>query len=94
MTKIILNLNGQQYFGGFEMGSITVPLSTETRKKIEKHSEINWKSIAAKAIEEKVEEIEWMANLLKNSEFTEEDAERIGHEIKNAIWKRAKKRFA
>lgn len=76
------------------MTSITVPVPPEMKKKMEKHSGINWKSIAAKAIEEKLKEIEWMDSLLKNSEFTEEDAERIGHEIKNAIWKRAKKRFA
>lgn len=75
------------------MGNMTLSVSSELGKKMEKHPEIRWSNVARQAFEKKIEELEWMDRLLKNSELTEADAEKIGDDIKKQIWKRFAKKF-
>ncbi len=73
---------------------MTLAISQELEKKMEKHKDVRWSAVAREAFEKRVEELEWMDKILKNSEFTEKDAEEIGHKIKAEIAKRFAKRFS
>lgn len=75
------------------MGNMTLAIPDELQKKMSKHSEIRWSTVARAALERKLSELELMDKLLSKSELTEEDAERIGHDIKSQIMKRFEKRF-
>ena len=70
------------------MGNMTLSVSPELEKKMEKHPEIRWSNVARQAFEKKIEELEWMDKMLKKSELAESDAEKIGNDIKKQVWHR------
>ena len=50
------------------MVSITLSVPEEVKKKMEKHSEINWSGFVRKAIIEKTEKLDWKEDMLKKLE--------------------------
>lgn len=76
------------------MSNLTLAVTDELKRKMDKHTEIRWSNVARDAFEEKIQKLELMDSLLEKSNFSEEDAEKIGHKIKSEIRKRFDKRFA
>lgn len=72
---------------------MTLAIPDELHKRMSKHNEIRWSSIARETFEERVRELEFMDKILKGSALSEADAEEIGHGIKAEIRRRFEKRF-
>ncbi len=72
---------------------MTLAIPDELHKRMSKHNEIRWSSIARETFEERVRELEFMDKILKDSALSEADAEEIGHGIKAEIRRRFEKRF-
>lgn len=70
------------------MVSLTLSVSEDLKKKMDKFGIINWSAVAREAIEGKVLVLERMDELLANSKLTEEDSIRLGRGIKKGIAKR------
>lgn len=69
---------------------LSVPLTEELKRGIDKHREIKWVEVARSAIEKKLVVLDKVDEILAESTPSEEDAERIGHKIKAKIRKRLK----
>jgi hypothetical protein len=67
---------------------MTLSISEELHKKMERHTEFKWSDIARMAFEKKLMELELVDKLLKKSVLTEKDAETIGHKVKGRIRER------
>ena len=72
---------------------MTLAIPDELHKRMSKHNEIRWSSIARETFEERVRELEFMDKILKGSALSEADAEEIGQGIKAEIRRRFEKRF-
>ncbi|MDO8538540.1 MAG: hypothetical protein Q7S21_06655 [archaeon] len=70
------------------MTNITISVSEDFKKKMDKFPELNWSAVARKAIGEKMELLEKMDKLLENSKFTEKDALEMGRKVRQGISKR------
>lgn len=70
---------------GVDMASLTLAISEELKKKMEKHKEINWSEIARQAIKQKLELLAKMDELLKNSELTETETIKLGRRVNKKI---------
>ena len=75
------------------MGNMTLAIPDELQKKMAKHKDIRWSSVARESFEQRVKELELMDKILMGSKLTEPDAEKIGQGIKAEIRKRFEKRF-
>jgi hypothetical protein len=67
------------------MTSLTLSVTKELRKKMEKFPEINWSEVARQSIIQKLSLLEKMNSLLKNSELTEKDAIELGRKVNRSI---------
>lgn len=70
------------------MTSLTLSVTEELRKKMEKFPEINWSEVARQSIIQKLSLLEKMNRLLKNSRLTEKDAIELGKKVNKGIAKR------
>ena len=70
------------------MTSLTLSVTKELRKKMERFPEINWSEVARQSIMQKLSLLEKMDRLLKNSKLTEKDAIEIGRKVNRGIAKR------
>ena len=74
------------------MTNITLAVSEDLKKRMERFPEINWSEVARASITKRVVLLEEMGQLLKDSEMTEEDAIRLGRKVNKVIAKRLKLR--
>ena len=70
------------------MATVTISVSDELKKKMEKFGELNWSAVARKAFEQRIALLEKMDKLLENSKFTEEDAIEMGRKVRRGISRR------
>ena len=72
------------------MVSITLSVSAELKKEMERFPEINWSEVARQAIKNKVLMLRKFREFTKKSKLTEEDAIHLGKEVNKALVKRYK----
>jgi hypothetical protein len=70
------------------MVSITLSVSEDLKKEMDKFPEMNWSEIARAAIKQRVLMLETLKEFTKDSTFTKEDALRLGKEVNKALAKR------
>ncbi len=70
------------------MGTISVSVNNELKKKMLEIDEINWSAIARKAFEEKIGEVEFLKGLASKSRLTEKDAQALSDKINRGIAKK------
>jgi hypothetical protein len=70
------------------MTSLTLSVTKELRKKMEKFPEINWSEVARQSIIQKLSLLEKMDKLLKNSKLTEKDTLELGRKVNRGIARR------
>ena len=70
------------------MTSLTLSVSKELKKMMDKYPEINWSEVARQSIMQKLVFLSKMDRLLKNSKLTEKDAIEIGRKVNKGITKR------
>ncbi len=70
------------------MANITVSVDDDLKKKMDKHSEINWSEVARQSFKEKLEDLELMDKLTSDSELTEEDVDEISNKIDREVAER------
>lgn len=72
------------------MTEITLSISEELLKKMKKHPEIKWNSIAESAIEKYIQKLEIADNITSKSNLTLNDVEEIGNELTRRSWEKHK----
>lgn len=72
------------------MTNITLAISEDIKKEMEKFPEINWSVIAREAIRRRVLMLKKFREFTKESTMTEEEAIRLGREINRKVSKRLK----
>ena len=72
------------------MVSITLSVTEEIKKEMDKFPEINWSEIAREAIKRRVIILEKFKKFTENSEFSEEDVVRLGKELNKRLRRRRK----
>ena len=75
------------------MANMTLAIPDDLHKRLSKHKEIRWSSIARESFEQRLRELELMDKILKGSRLQDADAEEIGRGIKAEIRARFEKRF-
>ena len=68
------------------MTNITLAVSEELHRKMERHREIKWSEIARKAFERKVNEVELEERILSKSKLTAKDINEIAHKINKGVF--------
>ena len=72
------------------MVSITLSVSAELKKEMERFPEINWSEVARQAIKNKVLMLRKFREFTSKSKMTEEDALRLGKEVNKKLSKKYK----
>jgi hypothetical protein len=72
------------------MTNITLSISPELKKEMEKFPEINWSEVARNSIKQKIVELSFLRGLTMDSEITPADAEKMGKEVNLLLAKRYK----
>ena len=70
------------------MVNITVSVSKDLKKLLEKFPEINWSEVARQAWLAKARQLELLNELTKESSATEEDIEKLAAKIKKSLAKK------
>ncbi len=70
------------------MVNITLAVSDDIKREMEKFPEINWSVIAREAIRRRVELLKKFREFTKDSTMTEEDAIRLGRKVNEGLRKR------
>lgn len=70
------------------MVSITLSVSEELKKEMDKFPEINWSAVARKEIEKRLELLKKFNEFTKESTLTESDALRLGKAVNTSLAKR------
>ena len=70
------------------MGTLSVSVPDDLRKKMLQLDEINWSAIARKAFEEKVDEIGFLKALASKSRLTKKDADELSQKINKSMAKK------
>lgn len=67
------------------MVSITLSVSEEMKKEMEKFPEMNWSEVARQAIRKKISLLRQFREFSKESELTEEDALLLGRKVNKGM---------
>ncbi len=70
------------------MVNITLAVSEDIKKEMEKFPEINWSVIAREAIKRRIAMLRKFREFTKDSELTEEDTISLGRELNKSLKKR------
>lgn len=70
------------------MGSMTLAVPEELKKKMNKFPEMNWSSVARRAFEEKIGDLELIKEFKADSTMTEEEAIELGREVRRGLAKK------
>ncbi len=71
------------------MVSLTLSVSEELKREMERFPEMNWSEVARQAIKKRVELLRRMDKMLAKSELTEEDALELGRKVNKSLAKSA-----
>jgi len=70
------------------MTNITLSVTDDIKREMEKFPEINWSEIARAAIRKRVELLKKFREFTRESKMTEEDALELGRKINKSLHKR------
>ncbi len=70
------------------MTNMTLAVSEDLHKIMQKHREVKWSEVARQALWQHAKKLELLDKLLSKSQLTEEDALDIGKRIKSSVAKR------
>jgi hypothetical protein len=70
------------------MGTMSVSVEDEMKRKMGELDEINWSAVARKAFEEKLKEVEILKKLVSKSKLTAKDAQEISQKISENMAKK------
>ena len=70
------------------MGTLSVSVPEELKRKMSQMDEVNWSAIARKAFEEKIEEIEFLKEIANKSKLTIKDVREISTKINTNMSKK------
>ena len=73
------------------MVNITLSVSEELKKEMDKEKIINWSAVARQAIEQRLNMLKQFKAFTRDSTLTEEDALRMGREVSEKAMKKHKK---
>ena len=65
--------------------SLTLAIPPELKKRMERHSEINWSEVARKSIIQKIEDLEFLEEFKSNSTMDEQLALELGRKVNKAL---------
>ena len=72
------------------MVNITLAVTDEIKREMEKFPEINWSEIVREAIKHRIIVLEKFRKFTENSEFDEKEAIRLGKELNSRLRRRRK----
>lgn len=72
------------------MPNITLCITDETKRRMEKHPEIRWSNAVRTVIERKLRDFEEAEELAKKSSLTEQDVLLLSEKVNKAMGKHAK----
>ena len=67
------------------MASVSISVSEDMKKKLEKYETVNWSAVARKAFEQEMSKLELMDRLTSKSKATESDIRELSKKIKHGI---------
>ncbi len=70
------------------MTTITLAVTEELKKEMDKSRFINWSEVAREAIKVKIEQLKILNEIATKSKLTEKDAKEIGEKIKKSMLQR------
>lgn len=70
------------------MVSITLAVSEDLKKEMERHPELNWSEVARRAFKEKIAILNKMDEILSKSKLTEKDALELGRKVNKSLARR------
>ena len=70
------------------MPNMTLAVSEDLHKMMQKHREVKWSEVARQALWQHAKKVDLLYKLLSKSQLTEEDALDIGKRIKSSVAKR------
>jgi len=76
------------------VANMTLAISAELKKEMDKLAFVNWSEIARTAIKEKVIQFQVIEEITKNSKFTEKDALELGKKVNHAMAEKFLKKWA
>ena len=80
--------NTNNICGGIKMVNITLSVSSEIKKLMDKFPEINWSEVARKAISDKSMKMAIFEQIVSKSKLTEENALELGRKVNKAVAKK------
>jgi len=72
------------------MPTITLSVTEDLKKRMDKQGIINWSAVARNSIEETLNDLEIFEKIVKKSKLTEKDAKKIADKIKTGMATRHK----
>lgn len=88
MEAKTLNTLNHLSSNGDSMTNMTLAMPDEISKRMKKHPEIRWTSVARQSIERKLDELEFVEKIAQKSKLTMKDVEEISAKIKHAAAKK------
>ena len=76
------------------MANLTLSIPDDLYEEMKKHPEIRWSEVARQAVWRKLEDLRRLDELLARSRLTEDDVAELGRQVKEAVWKRHRKKRA
>ena len=73
------------------MGNLTLAISDETKKKMERFPKVKWSNAVRVIIERKLDDFEEAQRLSKKSHLTEKDVEKMSSKVDASIGRHAKR---
>ena len=70
------------------MTNITLAISDELKKELQKHDEVNWSAVIRKALMEHLRKISIAESIASKSKLTMADVAEIAHRIDSSVAKR------
>jgi len=69
------------------MANLTLSISNELKKEMEKFPEINWSEVTRDSIKKKIAQLNFLKGIRMDSEITPEEALRLGKELNQVLIK-------
>jgi len=76
------------------MTNLTLSVPDDLYEEMKKHPEIRWSEVARQALAKKLEDLRRLDGLLRDSRLTEEDVGAVASSVKEAVWKKHRKKGA
>ena len=67
------------------MVNVTLTVSDNLKKELQKHDEVNWSAVIRKALAEHLRKIEIVESIANKSKLTKKDADEISKKIKRDL---------